>query len=392
MTKAGRNVPVRAITRGPAHHFFGYYDKFQVDGTGRKMLVLETDFMNRPPRADDAARIGVVHLDQGDHLELVAETTAWCWQQSCMLQWFPGEPNRKIIFNVRLADHFGCCVQDLETGERRIYDRPIYTISSDGRFALCPNFARLAVERPGYGYVGIPDPWQDEPAPEDDGIYYLDLKTGASRLIISLAQIVDIGLPRAARRYKHRFNHLLISPDDRRFVFLHRWREGDDQKVGKTRMFTANVDGTGIYCLNDHDMTSHFTWKDAHTVLAWATRFGTGDHYYLFTDQTDEVVALAPDKLLVDGHMSYSPHGEWLLTDTYPDREQRRHLLLFHEPSETLVDIGGFYSPPALTGEIRCDLHPRWSRDGRLVTFDSAHEGSRQVYLANVSGIVNPET
>ena len=33
----------------------------------------------------------------------------------------------------------------------------------------------------------------------------------------------------------------------------------------------------------------------------------------------------------------------------------------------------------------RCDLDPNWSRDGRSVCIDSIHEGSRQVYILDVS-------
>jgi len=32
-------APVRAITRGPKFHWFGYYDKLQIDPTGRYARV-----------------------------------------------------------------------------------------------------------------------------------------------------------------------------------------------------------------------------------------------------------------------------------------------------------------------------------------------------------------
>ena len=55
-----------------------------------------------------------------------------------------------------------------------------------------------------------------------------------------------------------------------------------------------------------------------------------------------------------------------------------------HDP----IDIGRFYVVPKITGEIRCDLHPRWSRDGRQICFDSVHEGTRQIYVMDVAPIV----
>lgn len=57
---------------------------------------------------------------------------------------------------------------------------------------------------------------------------------------------------------------------------------------------------------------------------------------------------------------------------------------------ERLVHLGRYHAPQPFRGEIRCDLHPRWSRDERMVSFDSIHEGSRQVYVMDVSDVVDP--
>ena len=46
-------VPCRAITKGPKHHWFGYYDKLQFDPTSRYALGMAVDFEHRSPRGDD---------------------------------------------------------------------------------------------------------------------------------------------------------------------------------------------------------------------------------------------------------------------------------------------------------------------------------------------------
>ena len=54
--------PVRAITSGPRYHWFGYYDKFQFDVTGRFVLGLEVDFEHRLPQPDDIVTVGMIDL------------------------------------------------------------------------------------------------------------------------------------------------------------------------------------------------------------------------------------------------------------------------------------------------------------------------------------------
>src|SRR5688572_13488408 len=83
--------PVRALTKGPKFHWFGYYDKHQIDPSGRYVLGMEVDFEGRSPNADDKLRLGMVDLKDGDKwIDLGIETKAWNWQQGCMLQWVPG--------------------------------------------------------------------------------------------------------------------------------------------------------------------------------------------------------------------------------------------------------------------------------------------------------------
>ena len=72
-----------------------------------------------------------------------------------------------------------------------------------------------------------------------------------------------------------------------------------------------------------------------------------------------------------------------MLTDTYPDAESRRSLMVFDWERGRRIDLGRFFSLP-LESPVRCDLHPRWSRDGTRVCIDSTHEGERQMYVLHL--------
>ncbi|MEW6356924.1 MAG: hypothetical protein AB1696_11390 [Planctomycetota bacterium] len=382
-----RDLAVKAVTRGPAHHYFGYYDKFPWDATGRYMLALETTFIDRTQSPNDVAVIGRIDLQNDCRWEPVAETRAWNWQQGTMLHWLPTAPDRCIIHNDR-GDTFFSVIRDLKTGKTRRLPRPIYALSPDGKQAVTLNFARVHRTRPGYGYCGLPDLWENEIHPANDGIYWMDVATGENKLIISLAQIVKIQHNDTMDGVTHWFNHLQFNTDGTRFLFLHRWRAADGKRWF-TQMFTANHDGSDICCVADHGMVSHFDWRDPNHILAWAHHNEMGNHFYLYTDQSDEIQIVGKDTLTSDGHCSYSPDRRWILNDTYPAREDRTRTLMLYRPADDRrVDIGRFFAPPQYDGEIRCDLHPRWSRDGKYVCFDSIHEGMRQMYVIDVAEIV----
>jgi hypothetical protein len=395
-----RCLSAQPVTHGPQFHFFGYYDKPPWDASGRYLVGLETEFMDRPPTPRDAATIGLIDTARENAWRPLARTFAWNWQQGTMLHWLPAAADRLVCYNVRpgaqprrLGARFGAVILNVVTGEERLLPRPIYALSPDGRSALSTNFSRLADMRPGYGYVGLEDPGRDDPAPADDGIYRMDLQTGEHELIISYAQVAHHQRDASMERAKHWFNHLQVAPDGGRFAFLHRWVAWGTARPWRTRLFTADFDGSELFCLADHEMISHYDWRDPTHILAWARQYDIGDRYFLFTDRSRapakgarEVVGegLFP----TDGHCSYSPDRRWVLTDTYPDQERQRTLVLYRPEDDLRVDIGRFFAPPELGGEIRCDLHPRWSRDGRQVSFDSAHEGARQMYVVDVSPIV----
>jgi len=379
------NVPMRAITSGPDAHWFAYYDKFQFDPGNRYVLGNRVAFEDRAPAAGDVIELGMVDIEDGDKWLPLANTTAWCWQQGCMLQWLPGSES-KIIYNIRTENGYASVIQDVFSGEKRALPHPIYTVSGDGKYAMSLNFARVGRTRPGYGYNGFPDRNENALHPEDDGIYLIDIASGESKLVISLADIVKIAPDDTMEKGKHWFNHLLFNQDGSRFIFLHRWHK-ETGKGWYTRGFTARPDGSDIFCFGGHGMVSHFIWRDPEHILAWSTE-PEGNFFHLYEDQTENVETVGRGVLKADGHCTYSPDGQWIITDTYPDSERMQNLMLYRPKDGKLVDLGRFYQEQPGDIQLRCDLHPRWSRDGRYVCIDSKHTGQRQMYLLDVSSVV----
>lgn len=386
-------VQAQAVTGRPGLHFFGYYDVSPWDATDRYMLALEVEFQDRPQTGEDYVTVGVIDTAEGNRWRAITRTLAWNWQMGARLQWLGCEPDRLIIYNDRREGRFVAVVADAFTGEQEaVLPRPIYAINSAGTEAMTLNFSRVARTRPGYGYVGLPDPSEGILCPDDDGLWHMDLRTGENELVASIAQVAAIEHRADMDGAEHWFNHLLWAPHSDRFIFLHRWKRPQD-RAWFTRLFTARCDGADLCLVADDDVVSHFDWRDPKHILAWARVEGLGDYYFLFTDLAGKGAAGAPKivgkgVLTCDGHCSYSPDRRWILTDTYPDAEKKRTLILFHEKQEERVDLGKFYSMPTEDIQCRCDLHPRWNRAGTRICFDSTHEQERQVYVADVSAIV----
>jgi hypothetical protein len=378
-------VPIRPITSG-RHHFFGYYDKFAVNASGRYHLALEAQFIDRQPTRDDVVAIGMVDMQDGDRWVPLAETSAWSWQQGTMLQWLPSEPETTIIYNTREDDRFFAVIHNIVTGEKRRLSREIYAICQD--YAISSNFARLHFTRPGYGYADGAANSLPAEHPDDDGIYRIDLKTGASELIISMQRLFEIDTVDNMRVGPHWVQHLTISPQGSNFVFLNRCLF--DPKVRfNDRFYRSSPDGRELRLVHDNVYFSHFGYFDERHLVAYARSPGTSrDEYAIYDLESPAFTPIGQDVFNSDGHCSFSPDRKWMMTDTYPDAEQNRTLILFEMATGRRINIGRFYSPPELKGEIRCDLHPRWSRDGKSVSIDSAHTGERQVYVLDVSEIV----
>jgi len=295
-----------------------------------------------------------------------------------LLGWLPGSDS-EVIWNDCEGDRLVYHALDVNTGKRKTLLHPIYALSPDGAWAITPDLRRLNDWRPGHGYAGIAEPNREVAAPEDAGIGRLDLRTGEAALLLSFAQLAQVPQPGGfSIGSEHCYNHLLVAPDGKRFAFLHRWHAAAEGKSWRTRMLTANADGSGLRVLIPSGRVSHFVWRDAKHILAYA---GYGDEtrtwrFHVFEDSTSrsEVVE---GMLETDGHCTYLPAKRWILCDTYPDKDRNRNFYLLELAARQRHSLERFSLPPQYTGEWRCDLHLRSRPDGKLVAIDSPHHGGR---------------
>ncbi|MBK8503514.1 MAG: hypothetical protein IPL46_15650 [Saprospiraceae bacterium] len=133
---------IHPITSGAKQHWFGYYDKQQIDHSGRFALGGQVDTFFRSPTLKDELEIGIIDLQQGNQWNKIGSSKTWGWQQGCMLQWVPGA-SEQVIWNDVEKGKYVSRIYHLGKKKIRTLPRPIYTLDPKGKFALCIDFHRL---------------------------------------------------------------------------------------------------------------------------------------------------------------------------------------------------------------------------------------------------------
>lgn len=385
-------VPSVRISEGEGHFFYGYYDNPAFSGNDRLHLVHRVSFCDRVQQSGDAAELGVIDIESRKYTKL-GETTAWNFQQGSMLQWHPAAPNDEVIYNTTVDGRCLGAVLDIQTGASRYLERPVAAVDPTGRLALSINFGRLFDFRKGYGYAGVGDPYSDELYASDDGICTIQLDTGVSSLILPLEEIWRfIRTVFDWEEAKLVIQHAAFNTDGTRFVFLARCVQPNDRKV--TALLTANADGSGLRCLSTEELQSHYHWRDANHLLMYGGG-AEGNQLYLYEDRSLATPSLVDSHFFLhDGHCSYSPDRQWILYDSYPDKQRFRHLYLYHISRRSGVKLGSYYADVFYTRsgtDTRCDLHPRWNRAGTAISFDSTHENQRHLYVMDLQSYILAE-
>ncbi|MBM4019017.1 MAG: hypothetical protein FJ288_11935 [Planctomycetes bacterium] len=375
---------IKALSHGPRHHFFGYYGMSPWDRSGRYHLALETDFHDRRPEPQDQAAVGLLDTSSGEFLQF-ARTAAFNFQQGAMLHWISVGVGEEFTYNDWQSGRLVCRAVLPCTRAVRTLDSPVEAVSPTEPLALGLNYARMFWCRPVVGYAQAAQPPDFKPCPDDDGLWAVDLKTGNRRLVLSIAQVVRALPAPQTREGPAYFNHVVFNTDGRRALFMCRIKKPDGNFYSS--LWTVAPDGSDLACQIDYrHKVSHFDWRDARRLLISTDVLQGKMQFVEFTDGQHDFRPVGAGVLPSDGHATFSPDRRWVACDVPPQGADRlAELMLYNLAAGRKVTLGRFRSPKPFTGDIRCDLHPRWRADGKAVSFDSIHEGTRQVYVADVA-------
>lgn len=258
----------------------------------------------------EPGEVVLVDTQNGNKILKVGITHSWNVQQSCMAQWLGPDFKSRLIYNDYRDGRYCSVVFNVEQmKEERVLPRPGYDVARDGSFALSLDFNRLHRMRPGYGYSNEqPDRTKGVLCPDECCIWKMDIPSGKVTELLKYTDMAAFEPDGSMSGAEHKVNHLMISPNGKRFMVLHRWYQNGKKH---TRLVTCNIDKTDMYNLSDDVFVSHCYWKNDKEILSFLRKKDTGDHYYLMKDKSQEYQLLWPE-LNTDGHCSYSPDGKYI--------------------------------------------------------------------------------
>jgi len=386
------DLKIEQLTSGTKHHFFGYIGQCQTipwNATGRYVLGLEIDTINRMPEPEEAATVILVDTHQNNEILRVDKTHAWNPQQGTMFYWHPSAAETQFFFNDRdlKTGKVFTVLYDLEKKKRvreyRYNDTPIGNggVAANGQAFLGLNYGRLARLRPVTGYPGALDWSKNHPAPDNDGLFMVDIKTGKKRLLISYRQLAQrLEPPMGMMANSGLFiNHTLWNRRaDRIYFFVRAGWDGS----GTTRInmpCSIHADGTGL-TLHDLHIGGHPEWAE-NTLLIGRQ----GKNQILYDVDTKKIVGqLGTPEIFPnpEGDISLSPNGQWFVNGY--KKGNKNYYTVYRRDDGAFVRSEGL-SKGSYGGDIRIDPAPRWNRTSNAILVPGIAENkTRQMFVIRV--------
>jgi hypothetical protein len=369
-------------------YFFGFHDVDPFSADCTKLLANHNDFDFRMPKKEEGLSVGFFDI-HGTHLgeyHVIDLSYAWNYHKGCRMQWID---NNKIIFNSAINNRLVAKIVDVKDEKTETINYPIDSISPDGAFATSFSYERLEQCMPGYGYAYEDDGYIDIPASKKTGLFIIDIKENKRKLLIStfdLMKHLDMA-EYSLDKYLHYVTHSAFSKDGRFISFLHRWA-GNDIKKLETRLIIYDLHTSSFFALPTHLTGSHYVWNNDNQLIVSCEVNHQICHTLFDVNCPTDYKIVVPEKLNSDGHQSFIDSNTFI-TDTYPDKNRMVQLYKVSIKNNTVEKIASIYSPKIFQTKsfykhIACDVHPRVSRNGRFLCFDSPRTGKRSIYIMDL--------
>lgn len=411
--------------------WFGYYNYDTLNNDQTKILCNKRKSESSKILSTDHIELGYYDL-QDNSWHLIGYSDSFNWQQGSMLQWLPGAGNEnKVIYNCSREGSLKSCIHNIDKGDDTIIDWPIYGITPDGKKSIALDLERSYWCR-AYHYQSVANKSKDGRVLNGDGIFEIDLENNSRKLLVDINDIISLDADPNFTLMKHWIEHIMVSPNGKRFCFLHRFSPVDNVGKYQTRLLIADIDGSNLQVISGwrNYLWSHFGWQNdnafaiysskkislsssstqANKVVKYTSksyktkRFvielikkfiptnlknkvqNSGYQHYEMDENGAFILKETWSGYMfgVDGHPSFTNDGKYMLTDSYPDEHNMRRYIVFNTTNRKGLIIAQMPENKS-EGNSACDLHPKLSRDNQYVAFDNTSTGKHTLLLLNIN-------
>lgn len=351
--------------------FYGYYDRSPEKGD----RILFHEMM------PDKKTVRIVVKDALTNQETIVGTSkAFNWQMGARALWISDDI---LSYNDFEGGRYVSKWVNVSSGEViKTIPMPTMDIYKE-EFILSPNFQRLRSVDPHYSYNCLPE--MDETMFDDydhDGIWEYDIERNQMKLLLSISEVLKCKGKLLHESGKHCVNHIMIAPDGKSFIFIHRYLY-DGKKFDRLMCY----DFKGLRCLLDDPVQSHFCWLDSDNIMGYCESKGEIGWFEANTKsgkvkKLEELTRIHPK----NGHPT--PYGDWIIVDSYPDLSRMQTIHAYNRKTKEVVLLAELYHDLRHKDYDRCDLHPRFSEDGRTIYIDTIYSGRRELLALNISRLL----
>ena len=385
---------VQQLTFGPGNHFFGYIGHAGTvpwNRSGRYILALQTTFNDHMPEIHEPADILLLDTQNQYAPKKIAETRGWNPQQGAMMYWNPAAPETEFFFNDRDPDDgtVFTALFDISRGkngtrlkEYRFPESPIANsgVARSGSHFLAVNYGRLARCRLVTGYAGLNDWSSAETAPENDGIFKVDVNSGMRNLLVSYRQLQSVICQEmvGAEQYHLFINHTLWNQSDSRIYFYA--RANFKSRLPKIDApFTIDADGSN---LTRHPyFGGHPEWDNNNIMI------GAKDNRQIRYDtSTKKIVGLVGKPGTFPnpgGDIAFDSSGHWFVNGHKRKDLKQTFFTILNRKSNRIIRTEGFPIGDVVSGTLRVDPAPRWNRESNQILIGAydTQSRTRQLFL-----------
>jgi hypothetical protein len=388
-------LEIKQLTFGEKHHFFGYIGQCRTtpwNESGQYILGLEIDRIDRMPKPEEAAGIFIIDTKNDDKIIYLDKTHAWNPQQGTMFFWNPNAAETQFFFNdrdVKTGEVF-TVLYDIKKKKRvkeyRFKDTPIGNggVAWNGSFFMGLNYGRLARLRLVTGYPESLDWSKDQTAPENDGIFKVNIKTGKKELLVSYRQMEN-EIKKQVKDFENTglfINHTLLNREANRLYFFARegWVKGGN-KINIA--FSVHLDGSNLKIHKQH-IGGHPEWAEGSVMIG---RKGKKQILY-DVDKSEIVGQLGTPELFPDpeGDIALSPDGNWFVNGFKVQSEENgnKNFFAVYRRSNGAYALSKGIDKGSYLGNIRIDPAPRWNRTNDVILVPGISKNkTRQMFVIN---------